>query len=99
MSDAQVKAETVAALGRLARANGWDNGSFAPEFVGFHNHAPFLLTVPVEAVRQGFYRRLNALQGVKNTWWTGAAWQTQDSSLIWNFTEAVVLPRLLESLR
>ncbi|KAJ7850083.1 hypothetical protein B0H13DRAFT_2087591 [Mycena leptocephala] len=99
MSDAQVKAETVAALGRLVRANGWDNGSFAPEFVGFHNHAPFLLTVPVEAVRKGFYRRLNALQGVKNTWWTGAAWQTQDSSLIWNFTEAVVLPRLLESLR
>ncbi|KAJ7887373.1 hypothetical protein B0H13DRAFT_2043045 [Mycena leptocephala] len=99
MSDAQVKAETVAALGRLVHANGWDNGSFAPEFVGFHNHAPFLLTVPVEAVRTGFYGRLNALQGVKNTWWTGAAWQTQDSSLIWNFTEAVVLPRLLESLR
>ncbi|KAJ6561813.1 hypothetical protein B0H19DRAFT_1142690 [Mycena capillaripes] len=98
MSDAQVKAETVAALGRLARANGWGNGTLAPEFVGFHNHAPFLLTVDVEAVRGGFYRRLNALQGVKNTWWTGAAWQTQDSSLIWNFTETVVLPKLLESL-
>ncbi|KAJ7739576.1 hypothetical protein B0H16DRAFT_1758765 [Mycena metata] len=99
MSDAQVKAETVAALGRLVRANGWDNGTFAPEFVGFHNHAPFLLTVDIEAVRTGFCRRLNALQGVKSTWWTGAAWQTQDSSLIWNFTETVVLPRLLESLR
>ncbi|KAJ7271530.1 hypothetical protein C8J57DRAFT_1179651 [Mycena rebaudengoi] len=99
MSDVQVKAETVAALGRLVRANGWDNGTFAPEFVGFHNHAPFLLTVDVEAVRKGFYRRLNALQGAKNTWWTGAAWQTQDSSLIWNFTETVVVPKLLESLR
>ncbi|KAJ7025906.1 hypothetical protein C8F04DRAFT_126065 [Mycena alexandri] len=99
MSDAQVKAATVAALGRLARANGWGNGTFAPVFVAFHSHAPFLLTVDVEAVRTGFYRRLNALQGVKRTWWTGAAWQTQDSSLIWNFTEAVVLPRLLESLR
>ncbi|KAJ6447820.1 hypothetical protein C8R45DRAFT_1084614 [Mycena sanguinolenta] len=98
MSDTQVKAETVAALGRLVRANGWDNGTFAPEFVGFHNHAPFLLTVDVEAVRKGFYRRLNALQGVKSTWWTGAAWQTQDSSLIWNFTETVVLPKLLERL-
>ncbi|KAJ7243562.1 hypothetical protein B0H12DRAFT_1130346 [Mycena haematopus] len=98
LSDAQVKAETVAALRRLVRANGWDNGTFAPEFVGFHNHAPFLLTVDVDAVRNGFYRRLNALQGVKNTWWTGAAWQTQDSSLIWNFTETVVLPKLLERL-
>ncbi|KAJ7194051.1 hypothetical protein GGX14DRAFT_576705 [Mycena pura] len=83
MSDAQVKAETVAALRRLAHANGWDNnGTFAPEFVGFHSHAPFLLTVDVGAVRNGFYRRLNALQGVKNTWWTGAAWQAPDSSLI-----------------
>ncbi|KAJ7219024.1 hypothetical protein B0H12DRAFT_325879 [Mycena haematopus] len=98
VSDAQVKAETVAALGRLAHANGWSNATSAPEFLGFHNHAPFLLTVDVDAVRSGFYRRLNALQGVKNTWWTGAAWQTQDSSLIWNFTETVVLPKLLESL-
>ncbi|KAJ7194061.1 hypothetical protein GGX14DRAFT_476813 [Mycena pura] len=100
MGDAQVKAETVAALRRLARASGWDNnGTFAPEFVGFHNHAPFLLTVDVGAVRNGFYRRLNALQGVKNTWWTGAAWQAPDSSLIWNFTETVVLPKVMESLR
>jgi hypothetical protein len=98
LSDAQVKAATVAALGRLVRANGWDNETFAPDFVGFNNHAPFLLTVPVEAVRKGFYRHLNALQGVMSTWWTGAAWQTQDSSLIWNFTETVVLPKLLESL-
>ncbi|KAJ7219026.1 hypothetical protein B0H12DRAFT_1194124 [Mycena haematopus] len=98
MSDAQAKAETVAALGRLARANGWGNATSAPEFLGFHNHAPFLLTVDVDAVRSGFYQRLNALQGVKNTWWTGAAWQMQDSSMIWNFTEAVVLPKLLESL-
>jgi hypothetical protein len=99
MSDAQVKAATVAALGRLAHANEWDNGTFAPQIVEFHNHSPYLLTVSVEAVRKGFYRRLNALQGAKSTWWTGAAWQAHDSSMIWNFTETVVLPKLLDAHR
>lgn len=52
-----------------------------------------------EAIRDGFYVILLALQGKRNTFYTGATWETQDSGMIWNFTEQYVLPKLLESLQ
>ena len=30
------------------------------------------------------------LQGERGTWWTGAAWDTHESSLLWGFSEGVV---------
>lgn len=96
-TDDEVKADTLATLAKVVAANGFDT-SARPEFVGFNNHSPFVLTVSVDAIRGGFYRRLNALQGRRNTWWTGAAWQAQDSTQIWNWTETNVLPQLVASL-
>jgi len=97
LTNEEVKEDVLATLARITTANGYPtNGT--PEFVEFHNHQPFLLTVCTEAIQNGFYNQVNALQGTKNTWWTGAAWQTQDSSLIWNFTEYQILPRILQSL-
>nr|BFF21828.1 hypothetical protein GCM10025730_53490 [Promicromonospora thailandica] len=46
-----------------------------------------------EAVRAGFYRRLGSLQGRNRTFYSGAAFHTHDSSLIWQFTETL-LPRI-----
>ena len=37
--------------------------------------------------------KLNALQGRNRTFYTGAAFHTHDSSLLWQFTEAL-LPRI-----
>ena len=97
LTNDEVKADVLATLARITAANGFPtNGT--PEFVEFHNHQPFFLTVSPTAIQNGFYNHVNALQGTKNTWWTGAAWQTQDSSLIWNFTEYQILPRILQSL-
>jgi hypothetical protein len=31
----------------------------------------------------GFYKRLNALQGRNNTYWSGAAWHSHNSARIW----------------
>ena len=69
-----------------------------PRFLFFNNHAPFRLSVTADDIRDGFYRDLYGLQGTQNTFWSGAAWITQDSSLIWNFTETQVLPAVLRSL-
>lgn len=66
----------------------------APAWVVFSSHTPFALTVPKEAIEAGFYKKLNALQGRRHSYYTGAAFQTQDSSLIWQFTEAL-LPSIL----
>jgi hypothetical protein len=69
-----------------------------PEFLYFTNHSPFRLYVSAEDIKDGFYRDLYALQGKHNTFWTGAAWITQDSSLIWNYTETQVIPAIVQSL-
>jgi hypothetical protein len=61
-----------------------------PEFAVLSNHSPFVLTVPSSAIEKGFYRDLNNLQGYRNTYYTGGTFQTQDSTLIWQFTEALL---------
>ena len=69
------------------------------EFLYFTNHSPFRLYVSAEDIKNEFYRDLYALQGQQSTFWTGSAWVTQDSSLIWNFTETQVLPAVVKALR
>lgn len=90
MSDAAVKRAVVDALLRL-RNSGLD--TTPPSFVAFKNHSPFFLKVSPTDIQNGFYDRFNSLQGQHRTWYTGAALVTQDSSLIWNFTESL-LPKI-----
>jgi len=89
---AAVKAEIIKTLKRL-QAAGTISPSL-PEFAIFVSHSPFLFTVSVNAIQNGFYTRLNALQGVRSLFLTGATFETQDSSLIWQFTESL-LPRIV----
>lgn len=65
-----------------------------PEFVSWALHQPFELWVPGEAIKNGFYRDLYALQGKQDTWWAGATFHAHDSSLIWRFTKDL-LPRIV----
>jgi len=97
LSNDQVKADVLATLARINAANGVPTNS-TPKIVAFQNHSPWTLKVSVEAIKSGFYSDVNALQGQGNTWWTGATFQAQDSSLIWNWTEYNLLPRILASL-
>jgi hypothetical protein len=46
--------------------------------------------VSPQEIAAGFYSRVNALQGQNSTFYTGAAFQTNDSSLIWAFTESLL---------
>lgn len=88
LPDALVRASIVADIERLRAA-----GSFPvkfEKFVAFRAHAPFQMSVSSPQVAAGFYRTLNALQGRNNTFYTGAAFQTNDSSLIWRFTEQLL---------
>jgi hypothetical protein len=55
------------------------------------------MTVSADAVQNGFYKDLYALQGLKNTYWTGAAFHSQDSSKLWAFTEKL-LPGIIQGL-
>ncbi len=98
MTEEHVKADMIANLRRFQEANGIQTDG-EPEWVAFANHAPFNLMVSNEAISGGFYEKLFALQGKRNTFYNGAAWHTQDSSVLWKFTDDYILPILLASLQ
>ncbi|KAF2136669.1 uncharacterized protein K452DRAFT_353837 [Aplosporella prunicola CBS 121167] len=94
LSDEAVKADVLATVERTLKAGslegGAENGTEAVSLVAFSNHSPYEFMVGVEDVRAGFYRDLKALQGHWDTWWTGAAFEAHDSSLVWRFTEGLL---------
>lgn len=96
LSDKEAKAAIIADLKRYQVANGLP--STEPEFVAFSNHSPYNMMVGSEATKAGFYKQLYALQGKRNTFWTGATWRAHDSSASWAFTSQSVLPALVASL-
>jgi len=61
-----------------------------PEYVAYEAHAPFELRVSPDDIANGFYQDLNALQGRRRTYYTGAAFDAHDSSRIWRFTETLL---------
>lgn len=94
-SEEKVKADIVAALKRLQAANPTLYKQTEPKFVTFSSHAPFYARVGSKEIKDGFYDELYNLQGQRGTWWTGATWRAQDSSMIWRFNEEIVVPGLL----
>ena len=93
-----VQTDILAKVERLAMKLGYNSTLIKPDFVSFTSHTPFNLMVSNKAIAHGFYKSLYALNGKRNTFYNGAAWQTQDSNSIWEFTENFVLPLVLTSL-
>ena len=93
-----VQVDILAKVKRLAISQNVTSSAPDPNIVAFTAHTPFNLMVSNDAIASGFYEKLYALNGQRNTWYNGAAWQTQDSNAIWEFTEGVILPGLLASL-
>ena len=91
LPDAIVKAQIVADIAKLKWAG--TVPAVFKGFIAFSSHAPFELMVSPAEISGGFYNTLNSLQGRHNTYYTGAAFQTNDSSLIWQFTESL-LPQI-----
>ncbi|CAK4034848.1 related to amine oxidase, flavin-containing superfamily [Lecanosticta acicola] len=97
LSDEQVKTDILQSVAQIQKAQKYSSAA-TPEIVEFHSHNPYELTVSLDAIKEGFYDKVNALQGQLNTYWTGAAWESHDSTAIWNFTEYEILPKLIQSL-
>ncbi|KAJ7511222.1 hypothetical protein B0H11DRAFT_1845062, partial [Mycena galericulata] len=77
----------------VARMHGGDI-----EFDFLKIHVPFRLGAAPRDVASGFYGELYALEGRKNTFWTGAAWAEQDSSQIWWWSDVSLLPKMEAAL-
>ena len=95
LSEFDVKATIVSQIRRLSDPVYFPSRPRVREFVTFTGHNPFELHVAGDDIAQGFYGSLNALQGRNRTFYNGAAFQTHDSSLIWQYTKSTVLPLLL----
>ncbi|KMP08682.1 hypothetical protein CIRG_08363 [Coccidioides immitis RMSCC 2394] len=95
LSNAMVKADIIRTVKRLQKQNPDKFGQTDPEFVDFRSHAPYTLQVSAEDIKVGFYEKLYALQGPRNTYWTGAAFRGEDSSLLWKYVEEIVVPQML----
>jgi beta-cyclopiazonate dehydrogenase len=64
------------------------------QFSAWEQHFDLQLHVSPEAIKAGFYQDLYALQGKRSTFYTGNAWCSDYSPLLWAFTENRVLPSL-----
>ena len=73
-------------------------GVSEPEFVAVGNHSPYHLTVSADAIAGGFYDKLNSLQGTLDTYYTGAAFESQNTPQIWQVTEDLLLQKVIPSL-
>ncbi len=98
MTDDAVKADIVASVNNAKVGLSLPESNPAATLNAFNDHSPYLLTVPVSAIKSGFYKRLTALQGPRNTYWTGHSWSSGSSSTIWDFNENELLPAVVASL-
>ncbi|KAL8690615.1 MAG: hypothetical protein Q9218_003980 [Villophora microphyllina] len=87
----QVKTALQTTLGRLSATNILPKGAGKNlNLIDFSSHSPYEVYVDSDQIAKGFYNKLFALQGQRNTYWTGAAFVTHSSAAIWNFTDHLV---------
>jgi hypothetical protein len=93
LPDEVVKAAMVTSLENVASSGIYPGMKFE-SLTSFSSHAPFNIGVSASDIAAGFYSKVNALQGHNRTFYTSAAFQTNDSSQIWRFT-AELLPQII----
>ncbi|KAG6034533.1 hypothetical protein E4U41_006509 [Claviceps citrina] len=94
VAEANFSAEDARDLIRSDLRRFRDAGSFQtseePEIAAFASHSPETLVVPVSEVRDGFYRKLYGLQGLRSTYYTGYTFCTDYSTVLWEYTSSVL---------
>jgi hypothetical protein len=56
----------------------------------FKGHNPYALYVSPQDIQNGFYARLKALQGQRNTFYLGSAFQTHSTLAVWSQAEELL---------
>lgn len=81
--------ETLIGSGILAPSN-----QTALKFEAFSDHGPMHDSVSVEDLQAGFIQDLLGLQGLRSTWYTGAAFSSNYQTILWQYNE-ILLPQML----
>lgn len=69
----------------------------SPNVVAMQSHGLTVPKVSSEELQAGFFNKLYALQGQRNTFWTGLAWAPDYTPILWDFTETLI-PQIVEGL-
>ncbi|KAK4236379.1 beta-cyclopiazonate dehydrogenase [Achaetomium macrosporum] len=64
------------------------------QFRAWANHGAMHMRVAASELKNGFIQKLYALQGHRETWWTGGAFAVQFQAILWAFDD-ILLPKML----
>lgn len=81
LPDRLVKRQIAADVARIATEQA--SGLRLERFAIFKSHSPYSVVVAPERIRDGFYASVQALQGYRDTYYAGAAFQTHSSAAVW----------------
>ncbi|KAM0347656.1 hypothetical protein ACHAPU_004669 [Fusarium lateritium] len=82
-------------FGKMDAAGTYDVND--PEIVAFASHGLTVPKVSPKELKAGFFNKLYALQGQRNTFWTGLAWAPDYTPILWDFTEKL-FPQILAGI-
>ncbi|KAK2012849.1 FAD/NAD(P)-binding domain-containing protein [Colletotrichum eremochloae] len=98
-TEADAKAVLVKNLATLAAVGAVPHDAAQTvKFPYCSDHKPYNLRVSAKEIQGGFYGKLLALEGARNTYWAGAAFSGHNSGLVWTFNNGTVLPGLKKDL-
>lgn len=84
ISDDKVKADVISAVGRLT-----NSAAKGVTFLRYDNNNPGILYATPEKILAGFWDQMNALQGYRNTYYTGLLFEPSSPGL-WQFTKDLI---------
>ncbi|KAK2035781.1 amine oxidase [Colletotrichum somersetense] len=73
-------------------------GAEKVQIKAWSDHGPLHLHVSSSNLKAGHITKQYALQGRKSTYYTGAAWSVQFTTILWEYNNQYVLPKLLADL-
>ncbi|KAH9866523.1 hypothetical protein J1614_008213 [Plenodomus biglobosus] len=67
------------------------------DFKTWDDHGLVYRHYSADQLRGDIIRQRNSLQGLRSTWYSGAAWASHNAAMVWNTTNTMI-PRLLEGM-
>lgn len=95
LTAADAQAVLTQSMNNIAAAGTYQTDSVS--LLAFADHGLTVPKVSSEELKAGFYNKLYALQGQRNTFWTGLTWAPDYTPILWDFTEKL-LPQIVEGL-
>lgn len=89
ISNSDAKKKSLAAIEKFVKGLLDAKDVSDPTLVAFSSHSPWKATLSADAIREDYWAKTYALQGYRNTWYTGAQFLI-GSTQLWNYTQSLI---------